>query len=257
MLITYWAKLQSTPFMRSGILRLIRIFVKRSYTHDQPLICAKTAQKEPRYGPDGNFTKIFTYIYHVEILFPKCLIAGIPQWVTKGIKIRQQPVGRTANYINFKCMKDKKKKYELPELDDKVNQLEEPVAGYGLPAFNPFEHAYLSQQGLPMHTLRSISNNLKLTNLQLADIFELSEKTLRNRLKKDDQLKAHETDLALSLLELVTEGLKTFDSKEYFLDWLHTPWEALGQKPYHFIKSVSGVRYLIDELRNIRHGIFA
>lgn len=148
------------------------------------------------------------------------------------------------------------KKYQ--DIASKVEQLKEPMGTYGAVSFNAYEQAFISQRGLPVSTLKSISSNLKLNNMALADIFEMSEKTLRTRMKKEDKLKTSEADLALSLMELVSEGMATFEDKDNFLSWLNTPWEAMGhQKPAVFLKSVSGVKYLIDELRSIRHGVFA
>jgi|GEM_PF-2811818 len=148
----------------------------------------------------------------------------------------------------------------LDSEDQYSNSVNEPSSAYGVQIiqFNPMEHAILSNNGLPISTLSKISQRYKLTNSSIASIFEISEKTLHNRLKKADTLKIHETDLALSLIELYSEGRLTFEKEDAFISWLNTSWEALQfQKPIDLMKSVSGVRFLIEELRNIREGIFA
>lgn len=154
-------------------------------------------------------------------------------------------------------MEEQVNSYNTPE--SKVEKLQEPIGAYASAiSFNPYEQAFLTQKGLPVSTLKSLAAKLKLTNMALANIFDISEKTLRTRLKAEGTLKTYESDLALSLLELVSEGMETFENHNNFLSWLNTPWEAMAnQKPANFLKSVSGVKYLIDELRNIRHGVFA
>ena len=155
----------------------------------------------------------------------------------------------------------KPKKYKVQ--DQEISQLLEPLVAVSYPVIKLIEltlyqQALLSQKGLPISVLTSISEKLKLNVPTLAGIFEMSEKTLRTRLKKEGSLKPFESDLALSLLQLYQEGLATFENDQNFLSWMNGEWEALNfHKPVELLYSKSGVDFLIEELKNIRYGIFS
>ncbi len=147
-------------------------------------------------------------------------------------------------------------------IEKEVDQLLEPLVAENYnttqPALTLFQKASLSRSGLPVSTLNAIAAKFRLSVPVLARIFEVSEKTLRTRLKKQETLKPLESDHALSMLQLYREGMITFESSENFLKWMDSEWEGLNfMKPYSLLYSKSGIDFLIDELVNIRHGIFS
>jgi len=153
------------------------------------------------------------------------------------------------------------KEYRLQ--DKELNQLLEPLVAIDYTsktqsALTLFQKATLSKSGLPISILNSIASKFKLSVPMLAGIFEVSEKTLRTKLKKGESLKPFESDHALSLLQLYQEGMATFENKDNFLKWMDGEWEALNfVSPFTFLYSKSGVDFLIEELKSIRHGIFS
>ena len=155
--------------------------------------------------------------------------------------------------------KSKKYKFEDPEL----HQVMEPLVAMGyttttLMELTPYQQALLSEKGIPSSILGAISEKLKLNIPTLAKIFQMSEKTLRNKLNTNNTLKPFEADMALALLQLHEEGLATFENPENFLSWMNSSWEALNfRKPVEMLHSKSSVDFLIQELKSIRHGIFS
>ena len=160
--------------------------------------------------------------------------------------------------------KQRQRKSKIYKTEDpEVHKVMEPLAtmGYTTTKFmelTPYQQALLSEKGLPASVLHIILDNLKLNIPTLARVFQMSEKTLRSKLNKNDTLKPFESDMALALLRLHEEGLATFESPESFLSWMNGSWEVLNfRKPAELLHSKSGVDFLIEELISIRHGIFS
>lgn len=96
-----------------------------------------------------------------------------------------------------------------------------------------------------------------VTNLGMADLLQVSNKTYYNIMQKE-KLSPVQADRLMSIQRVYEEGAQVFMSEERFNKWLETPKSMFdGRKPKDFLNTVTGMFELMDHLGRIKHGILA
>lgn len=140
-----------------------------------------------------------------------------------------------------------------------VKEVKEPTTVYGSPFSNRLKLIQLIRTGLPQKLFDKLQQLIPFTELDWAEVLNVSSKTLQ-RSKKDKQFtyKPIHTEKILEIAEVTQFGLTVFGNKSAFKEWLNTPSAALGNNtPKELLKDSFGKELVMQELNNIEHGIFA
>ena len=121
---------------------------------------------------------------------------------------------------------------------------------------NDFDLAYLAENGVPKATIQHLADSV---GLDIKELISLLPVTPRNLLRYNDVdlLSNVVSDHLIALADLFSIGTRVL-SAEYFLDWVHSDIQALGnKKPFQFLRTHAGIELIKTELGRIEHGIFA
>jgi putative toxin-antitoxin system antitoxin component (TIGR02293 family) len=115
----------------------------------------------------------------------------------------------------------------------------------------------LIRGGLHRASLDVLMKRTGLSIYELADILELTDRTLR-RYEPNDVLNRRLSERALEIAELYSRGEEVFGSAASFRKWMEGIVPALGHcSPKSFLDTSIGIQMLMDELGRIEHGVFA
>jgi putative toxin-antitoxin system antitoxin component (TIGR02293 family) len=161
----------------------------------------------------------------------------------------------------------KRKIKETPQ----VSKLEEPIAAYGIAAYNPlqvvlgahlanpsdFDLVSIARKGIAKKNLLALAKKLSLTIQEIADILHISERTLQ-RYTPSTLIKTEHADRAIELAKLYERGAEVLGSTEAFDNWLRHPNYALkNQVPFTLLDTSIGFTLVLDVLGRIEHGVFS
>jgi putative toxin-antitoxin system antitoxin component (TIGR02293 family) len=139
--------------------------------------------------------------------------------------------------------------YQSDSNDDR-NIVREPYIAWELQ-----DAASKISRGLYTDILITIQSRLKLTNLELAELLQLSPRTLDRR-RKEVTLPADESERSYRIARLTELAMQVFEDQDKVSAWFTQPNFALGnQKPLDLIKSEPGARLVERLLHQIEHGI--
>jgi putative toxin-antitoxin system antitoxin component (TIGR02293 family) len=139
--------------------------------------------------------------------------------------------------------------YQSDSNDDR-NIVREPYIAWELQ-----DAASKISRGLYTDILITIQSRLKLTNLELAELLQLSPRTLDRR-RKEVTLPADESERSYRIARLTELAMQVFEDQDKVSAWFTQSNFALGnQKPLDLIKSEPGARLVERLLRQIEHGI--
>lgn len=89
----------------------------------------------------------------------------------------------------------------------------------------------------------------------LSDLLHISHRTLQ-RTADVDLLGVSASEQLFEIAELVSEGIKVFETFEDFRGWLHSrPYIFKRQQPIDFLYTRFGIQYVKNVLGRIAHGI--
>ena len=124
---------------------------------------------------------------------------------------------------------------------------------------NKLQVSRLIEDGISFQLFEQIQEYSPFTDIQWAEILELSTKSLsRYKTSKDFHFKVLHSEKIVEVLEILIMGHEVFGTKDKFERWLMSPSFALGgYKPVELIKTSYGQELIMTELTHIDHGIFA
>jgi len=135
----------------------------------------------------------------------------------------------------------------------------ERLGGYGVlkhAVKNDFDLAYLAENGVPKATIQHLANSVGLDIKELISLLPVTPRNLL-RYNETDLLSNVVSDHLIALADLFSTGIRVL-SAAYFLDWMQSNVQALGnKKPIQFLKTHAGIELIRTELGRIEHGIFA
>ncbi len=115
------------------------------------------------------------------------------------------------------------------------------------------------RRGVPYSMFRLIKDFSPFTELEWADLLDISTKSL-GRFKKTSKysFKPSISEKIIEVAEVARVGMEVFGDMDKFKAWLDTENFALGNvKPLDLLKDSYGKSLVIGELTRIEHGIFA
>ncbi|MBC7921641.1 MAG: DUF2384 domain-containing protein [Ferruginibacter sp.] len=125
---------------------------------------------------------------------------------------------------------------------------------------HPSDLLALTEQGLPIAALKSLQNELGLTNKEVTGLMGLSESTLIRRYKPanaEHRLTRDETDKLIHVAKVVARGLEVYGEAK-FGQWIRSEVRALGnRKPLDLLWSSLGREQILELLIRIEHGMYS
>ena len=122
---------------------------------------------------------------------------------------------------------------------------------------NEADYIKLIRQGVPMATFNNIMAKTRLSLTEMATIIHTSDRTLR-RYEGSDYLSPEHSEKILEIAALYSMGEETFGNMDTFNKWLNTTHRALGSvKPKDLLDTSIGIRWVMDMLGRIQHGVFS
>ena len=127
----------------------------------------------------------------------------------------------------------------------------------GIKATNRLELSEYVREGFPYQAFVSLSESMDLTNQQLAELVQISERTLVRR-SKAGRLKAEESERLLRFSRLFTMAVELFDGEPLAAqEWLAAESRALqGKTPLEVSKTEVGAREVENLITRLEHGVF-
>lgn len=127
----------------------------------------------------------------------------------------------------------------------------------GIKASNRLELSEYVKEGFPYQAFVSLSESMGLTNQQLAELVQISERTLVRR-SKAGRLKAEESERLLRFSRLFTMAVELFDGNRLAAqEWLAAESRALqGKSPLEVGKTEVGAREVENLITRLEHGVF-
>jgi putative toxin-antitoxin system antitoxin component (TIGR02293 family) len=135
----------------------------------------------------------------------------------------------------------------------------EKVVGY--PLQSELDLVNLVRRGLTRGALFHLSNSLRLSLAEAADIFHVSLRTLQRYKQKGDSggevLDSAVSDRMVQLADLYAYGSDVL-GESIFIKWLQTPLRTLGGKmPKELLFSSVGIEMVKDELTRMEYGVYS
>ncbi len=114
------------------------------------------------------------------------------------------------------------------------------------------------ERGIGFDKLRVLSDALKSTPYEIAEILHISESTLLRR-KKDGKLQADESDRLVRLGQIVAKAIQLFEGdQDGARAWLHRPARALGGiAPIRYSQTYLGAQEVEDLIERLEEGVFS
>jgi putative toxin-antitoxin system antitoxin component (TIGR02293 family) len=123
---------------------------------------------------------------------------------------------------------------------------------------DPISLVLTARQGLDAEAFFDLTELSGYSKEQLANLFDLSLKTLNRYREEQKKLSASNSELTLKIMLLFRRGLAIFGNLNAFRRWLEKPAFGLGnQLPFDLLHTSGGIDLIMDELARIEHGDLA
>ncbi|SMB99827.1 hypothetical protein SAMN00120144_2786 [Hymenobacter roseosalivarius DSM 11622] len=138
-----------------------------------------------------------------------------------------------------------------------------PAAGSELTALktvvkDSFSLVMAARQGISAATAIAVAGLLHLHPEQLADILNITTKTLRTYRQEQKNLSPAHSEQTLKLLALHMRGQQVFGEAGAFVRWLEKPAYGLDdQVPLTLLETSGGIDLVLEELDRIAYGDLA
>lgn len=139
----------------------------------------------------------------------------------------------------------------------------EPATRRAIELLKPYQASFKSptakltaiKKGLAAHAIGDLIEISGATQMDLAQILDLTEPTLRKHSRVGKELNTGLSEHILQLLQLFDKGMDTFGSLEEFKSWLRHESVALSARPVEVLDTITGINIVMDELIRIDYGI--
>ena len=128
----------------------------------------------------------------------------------------------------------------------------------GIKAYDRMELSEKVQVGFPVKAFISLTKTMELSNKQLAELVQISSRTLNRRLK-EGILKADESERLLRFSRIFTMATNLFEGDSSSAqNWLTNSNRALGgESPLEASKTEEGSREVENLITRLEHGVFS
>jgi putative toxin-antitoxin system antitoxin component (TIGR02293 family) len=128
----------------------------------------------------------------------------------------------------------------------------------GIKASDRMELSEKVQDGFPFKAFISLTKSMDVSNQQLADLVQISHRTLVRR-RKDGILRTDESERLLRIARIFTMAVKLFEGDSSSAQsWLSKSNRALGgESPLEASKTEEGSREVENLINRLEHGVFS
>lgn len=122
---------------------------------------------------------------------------------------------------------------------------------------NDMDYVELSFLGLPKVCLTNIARFMNIPMREMADLVDLSTKTLERK-KLDDPMDKVVSSQVIEMASTLAHGMKVFEDQDKLNRWLSKDNRALGdKKPLELLGTPTGIKLVNNILTRIEEGIFS
>ncbi len=159
------------------------------------------------------------------------------------------------------CAKLSEKKSTKPSSSRryKVASKNQVVEDLQMPYETSIQKLEQIRHGMPYSTVETLSNRAELPVKRMLEYLGLPQTTYNKRKREGERLSTRDTELLLSLYELLEYGLEVFNQDHALFDnWLRKPNPALGgYMPESLFDTYTGMQEVRNSLQIIDFGNFA
>ncbi|MES2731358.1 MAG: antitoxin Xre/MbcA/ParS toxin-binding domain-containing protein [Bacteroidota bacterium] len=120
---------------------------------------------------------------------------------------------------------------------------------------SPFSLVTSAHNGLSAEMINFVSAEMAMSQDELAELLNITPKTLRKYLNEDNSLDVSASELILKLHAMHKIGMDVFGDIKAFRQWLSQPAYGFDRKiPMVLLKSSEGINLVTDELHRIAFG---
>ena len=113
----------------------------------------------------------------------------------------------------------------------------------------------LKTQDVNWEYVKYVKDFTKIKDEQLSDWLNINVKTFRSYKKESSELKENLQEQIVLLISLFKHGQEVFGSIDDFYAWLSKENFFLdGEQPIHYLKTVTGIRFIDDRLTAMEYG---
>jgi putative toxin-antitoxin system antitoxin component (TIGR02293 family) len=117
-----------------------------------------------------------------------------------------------------------------------------------------FAIVFSARKGIKTKVFYDFAEVIKMTEKGLAQILNLSSRTIGNYKALDKPLEPANSEHLLKLIALYANGVDIFGSIDEFNYWLQKPFWNAGESPLDWLITPGGVDLVADELGRLTHG---
>jgi putative toxin-antitoxin system antitoxin component (TIGR02293 family) len=115
-----------------------------------------------------------------------------------------------------------------------------------------------AKNGIDAKYVFAIIEYFKFKKSFIAEMLNLSTKTLNRYAKENRKLNPNDSELIIKLILLYKKGLEIFGEQAQFINWLQSTSLGLGNiKPIEIIDTSEGIDLITEELIRIEFGDFS
>jgi len=116
----------------------------------------------------------------------------------------------------------------------------------------------LAKEGIVASAIPKLAELLQITQKQVSDLLNMSERTLRKYIKENGLLNTDASEKVLKIFALFLYGCEVLDGSINFVKWINKPSFGLRNKlPIDLLYTSDGIDLVHDELRRIEYGDLA
>lgn len=115
-----------------------------------------------------------------------------------------------------------------------------------------------AHEGISVNAFFDLIEVSGLSNQELANLLDVSFKTIQRYQKEDKKLSALNSEQLLKMITLYQKAEEVFGELSSFDRWLRKPAQGLGgQHPLKLMQTPGGIDLIYDELMRIEYGALA
>ncbi|UKJ06986.1 antitoxin Xre-like helix-turn-helix domain-containing protein [Solitalea lacus] len=151
----------------------------------------------------------------------------------------------------------RKSVYKLPDDINPSSIVEDALMPYQSLLGNPHAQLRVIREGLPAKALSDIISLSGASQIDIAHMLRMSEKTLRSYIKDSKVLDMGVTEHLIQLFELFDKGIEAIGNLDEFKKWLNSMSVGLAAKPITLLDTLTGIELIKEELIRIEFGALA
>lgn len=120
-----------------------------------------------------------------------------------------------------------------------------------------FDLISLTREGIKKSTLKSLAGHLGISMETMSRLLHTSHRNIQRK-HEEELLDTLKTEKVLELAALAQRGIEVIGSKAGFIEWLHSPLMALGNKtPVDFLDTSFGIQMVTKVLGRLEQGVYS